>query len=155
MKRCIWVVVLLAGMLVSSGARAQEDDKRQSDLDEAVEKMEIRARHLELQQCEAELEFDNEIRELDLEERRLELERKYHSPERRGGHGRGRGHGKLGKGHGGFLVICGIVNILLAVWVFQDIRKRNAGSGIWIVVTLLVGFFGALLYAIVRLGDKQ
>ncbi len=42
----------------------------------------------------------------------------------------------------------------LAIWVYGDIRKRNAGSGIWIVVTLLAGFFGALLYAIARLGDK-
>ena len=47
-----------------------------------------------------------------------------------------------------------VVWLLLAVWVFQDIRKRNAGSGLWIVVTLLTGLLGAVLYALVRIGDK-
>ncbi|MEI6807509.1 MAG: hypothetical protein WCN95_02215 [bacterium] len=51
------------------------------------------------------------------------------------------------------MAICMIVHVLLAIWVFQDVRKRNSGSGIWIAVVLLTGFFGALLYAIVRLGD--
>ena len=48
-----------------------------------------------------------------------------------------------------------VVHILLAVWVFQDIRRRNAGSGIWIVVTLLTGLCGAAVYALVRIGEKQ
>ena len=33
--------------------------------------------------------------------------------------------------------------------------RRNAGSGLWIVVTLLTGLFGAAVYALVRLGEKQ
>ena len=48
-----------------------------------------------------------------------------------------------------------IINVLLAIWVYKDIRKRNEGSGLWIVITLLAGFFGALLYAIIRLGDLK
>lgn len=51
------------------------------------------------------------------------------------------------------MAICMVVHVLLAIWVYQDVRKRNSGSGIWIAVVLLTGFFGALLYAIVRLGD--
>jgi hypothetical protein len=52
-------------------------------------------------------------------------------------------------------LFCGIIHLLLTVWVYQDIRKRNAGSGIWIVVTLMTGLLGAAVYALVRLGDKQ
>jgi hypothetical protein len=52
-------------------------------------------------------------------------------------------------------IIIVVVNILLAVWVYQDIRKRNSGSGIWIVLSLLTGFFGALLYLLARIGDSK
>jgi len=52
-----------------------------------------------------------------------------------------------------FAVICGIIHLLLGIWVYQDIRKRNSGSGIWIVITFLTGFLGAVVYALVRLGD--
>ena len=48
-----------------------------------------------------------------------------------------------------------IIHILLAVWVYQDLRRRNTGSGIWIVITLLAGLCGAAVYALVRLGEKQ
>jgi hypothetical protein len=55
------------------------------------------------------------------------------------------------------LVLLGstLIHILLATWVYQDLRKRNTGSGIWIVITLLAGLCGAAVYALVRLGEKQ
>lgn len=53
------------------------------------------------------------------------------------------------------LVVCFVIHILLTVWVYQDIRHRNAGSGIWIVITLLTGLLGAAVYALVRLGERQ
>jgi hypothetical protein len=37
--------------------------------------------------------------------------------------------------------------------VYQDIRARNAGSGLWIVLVLVAGLLAALVYAVVRLGD--
>jgi len=53
-----------------------------------------------------------------------------------------------------FFLVCLTIHILLSVWVYQDLRRRNTGSGIWIVITLLAGLFGAAVYALVRLGDK-
>jgi len=53
------------------------------------------------------------------------------------------------------MAMCLVVHILVAVWVFQDIRIRGAGSGIWIVITLIAGLLGALVYAVVRLGDVK
>ena len=48
-----------------------------------------------------------------------------------------------------------IFNILIAVWIFTDIRKRGEGSGIFIVLALLAGIPTAIIYAIVRIGDKR
>ena len=53
------------------------------------------------------------------------------------------------------LLIIIIVHILLSVWVYQDIRKKNTGSGIWIVLVLMTGLISALVYAVVRIGDAR
>ena len=52
-------------------------------------------------------------------------------------------------------MMCVVVHILVAIWVFQDIRTRGTGSGIWIVIALIAGLLGALVYAVVRLGDMK
>ena len=52
-----------------------------------------------------------------------------------------------------FFLGCVVVHILVAAWVYKDIRARECGSGIWIAIALLAGLFGALVYAVVRLGD--
>ncbi len=60
---------------------------------------------------------------------------------------------------GGLLRLCvlvGIVfNILLAVWIFTDIRKRGEGSGIFIVLALLAGIPAAIIYTLTRIGDRK
>jgi len=48
-----------------------------------------------------------------------------------------------------------IFNILLAIWIFTDIRKRGEGSGVFIALALLAGIPAAIIYAIVRIGDKK
>ena len=48
-----------------------------------------------------------------------------------------------------------IFNILVAIWIFSDIRKRGEGSGIFIALALLAGNPTAIIYAIVRIGDKK
>ena len=53
-----------------------------------------------------------------------------------------------------FMLVMFLIHILLTIWVFMDTRKRNA-SGLWVVITLLSGFMGAFLYALVRIGDKK
>jgi len=46
-------------------------------------------------------------------------------------------------------------HILLAVWIFLDIRQRGEGHGIFIALALLAGFCAAILYALVRLADTK
>lgn len=48
-----------------------------------------------------------------------------------------------------------IINILIAVWIFTDIRKRGEGSGVFVALALLAGIPTAIIYAIVRIGDKK
>lgn len=142
-KRMI-VGVFAVAVAFTTLAFAQRAEGRREQRGEAPEhELELRHRQLELEAREAELDFERQMHELELEQRRAEFPRR---------------HGREGKGRAGggiFLAFCVVVNILLTVWVYQDIRKRNAGSGLWIAITLVAGFLGALLYALVRLGDPR
>jgi len=135
MKRCI-LVMLLAAMFAPATVFCQEPEQK----DDPMFQMEMHERGLELEQREAQMDMQRSIHELELEKRKIELERL------RRAHKHGP-HPLL------FLVV--VVHILLAVWVYKDIRQRNAGSGIWIVITLLAGLLGVLVYAVVRLGDSD
>jgi hypothetical protein len=59
----------------------------------------------------------------------------------------------------GFLkVVVGVlalIHVMLAIWVFTDIRKRGEGHGIFVVLALLAGFPATILYALVRIGDSK
>lgn len=144
MKRTIFIVTLLVLLCPSPGFCEEAEEELMS-----IEKrMDLRNMELEAEEMEANAEFRRQMQELELEERRIELEhlrKKLDWP----------GHGKSchEKCAGPFLMVCFIVHILVSIWVYQDIRKRNSGSGIWIVIALLAGLFGGLVYAIVRLGE--
>lgn len=66
---------------------------------------------------------------------------------------------KLHKDIGGLIGLCLLVgfifNILLAIWIFTDIRKRGEGSGLFIALALLAGIPAAIIYTLVRIGDKK
>lgn len=53
------------------------------------------------------------------------------------------------------MLVCMVCNILLAVWIFTDIRKRNEGSGIFVALALVAGIPAALIYSLTRLGDRK
>jgi hypothetical protein len=130
-------------MFVSTAAFSQEPGS-----EDIEHELHLRNMQLELEERESELGYQERMREFELEARRIQLEREQRPQE----HLRHRKpHCKPGK----ILFILGwfLVHILLAVWVYKDIRERNSGSGIWIVIALLTGLFGVLAYAIVRLGD--
>lgn len=54
-----------------------------------------------------------------------------------------------------FFLVCILCNILLAIWIFTDIRKRGEGSGIFVAMALVAGIPAAIIYSLVRLGDKK
>ncbi len=137
--------VLAVALALTTVAFAQEpEEHRRGPRGGREHEMDRQHRQPELEAREAERNFQREMRELELDERRAAMKRRLGGPGRHEGPG-----GAI------FLAFCVVVNILLTVWVYQDMRKRNAGSGLWIAITLLIGFLGALLYAIVRLGDMR
>ena len=159
-------ILLLTGPL-ARGQGAQPEPRR----DNPLRAIELRHKQLDIDQRQHEIAFNEQMRQLELEKKRMELEQeramlKTHEQKpapRPGIAGPGAFPGKDGykkchfmmKHFFGFVFMCMIVHVLLAIWVYQDIRKRNAGSGIWIVVALLTGLPGALVYAVVRMGDAR
>ncbi|MEI7941213.1 MAG: hypothetical protein WCK27_31445 [Verrucomicrobiota bacterium] len=48
-----------------------------------------------------------------------------------------------------------LFNILAAIWIYTDIRKRGEGPAIFIAMALVAGIPATLIYAVVRIGDKK
>ena len=47
-----------------------------------------------------------------------------------------------------------VCNLLLAIWIFTDIRKRGEVSGIFVALALVAGIPTAIIYSLVRIGDR-
>ena len=126
------------------------EQEAQAETGERMRQLELKRQHLALQQREAEMDFEQKMRELELKKHYMALEQKQPPqthPDCFAHHRKGRMFP--------LLAICCIVHILVAVWVYQDLRRRNAGSGVWIAIALLTGLLGTLVYAVVRLGDSR
>ncbi len=148
MKRYILSIVVLS-MLVPTGVWCGEFEEI-AEREEIERQMELREMDMELQHREAEMDFEREMQQLELEERKIQIERELREREHAGHPER---HGK--KAAHPLLLLLLVVHILVAVWVYTDIRKLNSGSGIWIVIALLTGLLGTLVYAVVRMGDAR
>ncbi len=144
MKRYVLLSVLLVSMFACTAVLSQEFEPE--DMEIRMEMQEMHEREMELQQREAKTNMEREMQKLELEQRRLELERAREDDD---------DGCECGGGLVLLLLICAIVHILVAIWVYMDIRQLNRGSGIWIVIALLAGLLGALVYAVVRIGDSR
>ena len=47
-------------------------------------------------------------------------------------------------------IIFWIVAIGLAVWVYKDAKKRDMNAAVWLLIVLLSGCIGCIIYLIVR-----
>jgi hypothetical protein len=54
-----------------------------------------------------------------------------------------------------FLLVALVFNILAAVWIYTDIRRRSEGPAIFIAMALIAGVPAAIIYALVRIGDRK
>jgi hypothetical protein len=135
MKRCVLAIVL-AAMVFTPAAFCQEPGPEDFE-----RQMQMREREMEVQGRQAKMEMDRRMAELELAKRKMELAQME----------KARRHGP------GPLLLLGIVavHILAAVWVNKDIRQRGCGSGLWVLISLLAGLLGTLVYAVVRLGDGE
>ena len=135
MKRQVLMGFLLVSMFACPAVLSKEFVPEDIDA-----QMAMKEREMNLQQRQAKMDMEREMQKLDLEGQRLKLE-----------HARGMNKDKA---HPLLLVIL-VVHILVAVWVYMDIRQLGRGSGLWIVIALLTGLLGTLVYAVVRLGDGR
>lgn len=135
MKR--WVLSIVLVSIFAPAFAVGQEPGEQEDIEL---QMELQEKKMELKQREAKMDLERRKAELDLEGHKMKLEhwRKAHKG-----------------GPHPLLAVILIVNILTAVWVYKDIRQRDSGSGIWIVIALLTGLLGTLVYAVVRLGDEK
>ena len=133
MKRCVFGLVLLA-MFLPTASFCQGLD----DLDYEIK---MHERKMELEQRKADMELKRRMGELELKKHELGLEKLRNAVHK-------------DKPHPLLLLVL-VVHILTALWVYQDIRQRDHGSGIWIVIALLTGLLGTLVYAVVRLGNSD
>ncbi len=150
-----WMTALLIAGQLAYGQESQSAPRPEDPL----RAIEIRHKQLDIEQRQAEMHFNNEMRKVQLEQKHMELGRDrqmQQTPDAKACPGKDywRGHHQTMKHFCGLMLICMVVHILLTIWVYLDIRHRNAGSGLWIVITLLTGLLGALVYAVARLGDK-
>jgi len=138
MKRYVLGMVLAVMVLLPPGAVLCQEAKGPEDFER---QMQMHEREMELKSREAKMEIDRRMAELELAKRKMELAQME----------KARRHGP------GPLLLLGIVvvHILAAVWVYQDIRQRGCGSGLWVVIALLAGLLGTLVYAVVRIGDGE
>jgi hypothetical protein len=140
MKHYLLLSLVVLLFLPTAAVFGEGEDKT-PDLEKVRQHMEMQRMEMELESDRAELEFENEMRQLELDQKKRQLASSSKSH-----------HGKGGKCRGMMGIIM-IVHILTAVWVYQDIRKRKDLSGIWIVIALLTGLLGTLVYAVVRLSE--
>ena len=135
MKRYVLMGLLLASLVACPEALCKEFAP-----EDAEAQMAMKERGMELQARQAKMDLDREMQKLELEGRRLKLDMARHGPK---------------KEPHPLLLLVVVVHILLAIWVYMDIRQLNRGSGLWIVLVLLAGLLAAIVYAIVRLGDGR
>ena len=147
MKRNVLLSVLLVSMFACTAVLSQEFEPEDMEI-----QMEMQEREMELQHREAAMNAEREMQNIEIEQRRLELENLERAREDVDDDD---DDDDCDGGLALLLIICAIVHILVAIWVYMDIRQLNRGSGIWIVIALLAGLLGALVYAVVRLGDNR
>ncbi|MEX2750903.1 MAG: hypothetical protein Q6366_003350 [Candidatus Freyarchaeota archaeon] len=48
------------------------------------------------------------------------------------------------------LIVWCVIAIALAVWVYKDAEERGMEGALWLIIVLLLGLIGLIIYLIVR-----
>ena len=140
MKRLLILTAFISMFLpIAAFSQDNTDGAAQKQIAARTKEIQLREQELGLQQKEAEFDFQQAKRELELQSYKTKLN-KAQKP-------------KKDEAMPVLLMLILVVNILCSIWVYQDIQKKSHESGIWIVIALLTGLIGTLVYAVVRIGD--
>jgi len=156
----IAIAMLAFSPLPAAKQERDEPEHRYDELQHRHEELDLREREIDLERQELELQFQRQLKQMELAKRKSGLKKfsgKRPCPPPR----------KMCECAPSrcrqchceemcciFLVFCLVVHILLAIWVYGDIGERKRGSGLWIVLALITGVLGTLLYVLVRIGDS-
>ena len=47
-----------------------------------------------------------------------------------------------------------IISIIIAVWVYEDAKERGENASLWLLIVILTGFLGLIVWLIVRPSKK-
>ena len=48
-----------------------------------------------------------------------------------------------------------VIGILLCIWVYRDAEKRGMNGVLWLIITLIAGIIGLIIYLVVRKPEKK
>ena len=48
------------------------------------------------------------------------------------------------------VIVFYVIGILLAVWVYTDAKKRDMNAAVWLLIVLVTGCLGCIIYLVVR-----
>jgi len=48
------------------------------------------------------------------------------------------------------IVVMLVISIMIAVWVYRDAKSRGMSGGLWLIIVLLFGIIGLIIYLVVR-----
>jgi len=48
------------------------------------------------------------------------------------------------------LIVTYIIFFLIAIWVYKDAKKRDMNAVVWLLIVLLTGCIGCIIYLVVR-----
>ena len=47
-----------------------------------------------------------------------------------------------------------VIAILLCIWVYKDANSRGMNGALWLIIVILTGILGLIIYLLVRAGEK-
>ncbi|MHA1987761.1 MAG: hypothetical protein ACW98D_14085 [Promethearchaeota archaeon] len=48
------------------------------------------------------------------------------------------------------VVVFYIIAILIAIWVYKDAKKRDMNAAVWLLIVLVTGCIGCIIYLVIR-----
>ncbi|GAH48099.1 hypothetical protein ES705_11724 [subsurface metagenome] len=48
------------------------------------------------------------------------------------------------------LIVTYVIFFLIAIWVYKDAKKRDMNAVVWLLIVLLTGCIGCIIYLVVR-----
>ena len=48
------------------------------------------------------------------------------------------------------VVVWFVISLLIAIWVYKDAKKRDMNAAVWLLIVLVTGCIGCIIYLVVR-----